>query len=438
MSTRDTRSNSDLSHLSVQHIIQTGSGRGRGRGSRSPSPAPHVGQAFFANSHNSAGEAEVFEDAEMDQPRADASADELRDFAERAVAANRQLQSNQDRMTAALEQANNAAATAAAAAAQAMAALQTLSLNPTASSAQPPRRKRPDLPALDKNQIEIWVKRVEAAYTREGVTEAKDKFAFIESIIGVNMGPEINSFMFGDPTQANWTAFMQHLTDRYGPTKQQRCSVFLDGVKRDGRRPTALLAFIDERGRDVSLDDLKKELIIRELPNDIKKLLQDKTEGLDAAATAKLADSHFDKDGKPLNATSSINEVSSAQELPESSLTSADDTDVNYVQSQSQRRGRPNQSRGGNNGGRNSNSGPTFTPAFGNRSASRPRQPPASVPPTQEAQQGAYVPCYHHSRDQNAPTCGGPKCPLHAKATYCNSRTCKQHGRTGNDRGGRR
>ena len=375
----------------------------------------------------------------MDQPRADASAEELRNFAERAVAANRQLQSNQDKMTAALEQANNAAATAAAAAAQAMAALQSLSINPTASRAQTPRRKRPDLPALDKSQIEIWVRRVEAAYTREGVTDAKDKFAFIESIIGVNMGPEINSFMFGDPTQANWTAFTQHLIDRFGPTKQQRCSVFLDGVKRDSRRPTALLAYIDERGRDVTLDDLKKELVLRELPNDVKKLLQDKTEGLDAAATAKLADSHFDKEGKPLNASSSINAVPSSQELPSESTSSAEETEVNYVQSQRQQgRSRPTQSRGGNSRGRNSNSRPTFTPAFGSRSASRPRQPPAGATPTQDPQQEAYVPCYHHSRDPNAPTCGGPKCPLHAKASYCNSRSCKQHGRAGNDRGGRR
>ena len=175
------------------------------------------------------------------------------------------------------------------------------------------------------------------------------------------------------------------------------------------------------------------------MPNDVKKLLQDKTEDLDAAATAKLADSHFDKEGKPLNATSSINAIPSSQEHPEASPVSTEDTDINYVQSQpQQRRSRPNQTRGSNSRGRNSNSRPAFTPAFGSRSASRPRQPSSNAPPTRDTQQETYVACYHHSRDPNSPTCSGPKCPLHAKASYCNSRSCKQHGSTGNDKGGRR
>ena len=449
MSSRDTRSTSDLTHLSVQQLIQP---RGRGRGSRSPSPAPAVGQVFFNTNENSEEQnhsAEDFEDAEndMDHLREDASPDELRQFAERAMEANRKLQSNQDIMTAALQKANDAAASAAAAAAQAMQALQNINTgaNP---SAQSTRRKKPDLPAFDKSQIEIWVRRVEAAYTREGVTAAKDKFAFIESTIGVNMGPEINAFMFGDPTDDNWAAFTQHLIDRYGPTKQQRCSVFLDGIRRDGRRPTALLALIDDRGRDVTLDDLKKELILRELPSDIKKLLQDKTEGLDAAATVKLADAHFDKEGKPLNASTSISAVSSAPEARQASDSLADpeeDGEINYVQGQQQRgrsNNRGNNSRGNNSrnnnsrGGHNNNSRPAFTPAFGSRSASRPRADPTNS--SAGASQDEMRPCYHHARDPNAPVCNGPRCPSHSKAQYCNSRSCPQHAQGGNGRGGRR
>ena len=452
MSGRDTRSTSDLTHLTVEQLVQP---RGRGfRGSRSPSPAPAVGQVFF-NTNTSSGDqnhsAENFEDAEsnMEQLREDASPEELRQFAERAAETNRKLQANQDIMTAALQQANNAAASAAAAAERAMQALQNMNIGSSAST-QTSRRKKPDLPALDKSQIEIWVRRVEAAYTREGITAAKDKFAFIESTIGVNMGPEINAFMFGDPTADNWTAFMQHLIDRYGPTKQQRCSVFLDGIRRDGRRPTALLALIDDRGRDVTLDDLKKELILRELPSDTKKLLQDKTEGLDAAATAKLADAHFDKEGKPLNASTSINAVSKPSEGREPSdfptdTVPTEDSDINYVQGQ-QQRGRSN-NRGNNGrssnfrdnnsrGGHNNNKKPTFTPAFGGRSASRsrPNQTNSSANPSQDEMQQ----CYHHARDPNSPVCAGPRCPSHSKAQYCNSRHCPQHAQGGNGRGGRR
>ena len=403
---------------------------------------------MFFNTEDHNRSTENFEDAEgdMDHLREDASPDELRQFAERAMEANRKLQSNQDIMTAALQAANNAAASAAAAAAQAMEALQTVNIGSN-STAQVPRRRKPDLPAFDKTQIEIWIRRVEAAYTREGITAAKDKFAFIESTIGVNMGPEINAFMFGDPTDDNWAAFMQHLKDRYGPTKQQRCSVFLDGIKRDGRRPTALLALIDDRGRDVTLDDLKKELILRELPSDIKKLLQDKTEGLDATATAKLADAHFDKEGKPLNSSTSINAVSSAPEPsePPANLSTAEDAEINYVQGQQQRgrsNNRSNNSRGNNfrnnnsRSAQNNNSKPSYTPAFGGRSSSRPRQNPTNS--SASSSQDEMQPCYHHARDPNAPVCNGPRCPSHSKAQYCNSRSCPQHAQGGNGRGGRR
>ena len=69
------------------------------------------------------------------------------------------------------------------------------------------------------------------------------------------MGPTINSFMFGEATQANWDTFLQHLTDTFGPTKQMRCSTFLDGLKRDGRRPTDHLALIRDKAKDVTNRD---------------------------------------------------------------------------------------------------------------------------------------------------------------------------------------
>ena len=215
-------------------------------------------------------------------------------------------------MVAALEAAAQASA-------QATAALQALTLqNNARATPANHRRKRPELPAFDKANIHLWIQRVESAYAREEVTDPKQKFAFLESIIGVNLGPTINNYMFGEATAESWTSFLAYLKETYGPTKEARCSTYLDGIKRNGLRPSDHLALIRDCAKAVSLDDLQKQLILRELPLDVKKILQDKVTDLDAAATAALADTHFAKDGQPLNRGSSINSVGQ-QQTPQTS-----------------------------------------------------------------------------------------------------------------------
>ena len=444
MSFRDTRSSRDLTHLSVDQIAGR-RGVGRGIGSRSPSPTPHLGAKFFTPATAELQEEdrdEAFADAEdnsttMGPIPADTPADELRRIAEQAQHENGVLKSQQDRLTTALE-----AATAA------LQALSHSQPSAAAAAANLNKRKRPDLPAFDKQNIHIWLQRIEAAYAREEVTDPKQKFAFLESTIGVNMGPTINAFMFGDPTADNWSRFKQHLIDTFGPTKEQRCSAYLDGMKRDGRRPSDLLALIRDRGQQVTIDDLEKQLVLRELPPDVQKLLQDKVEGLDAAATASLADKHFDKDGRPLNAGSSINNINPTDRTTvpqQSDLVPADahpddQADINAVNSRSSRG--PTQGR---NNSRPNNS--QYTPAFGStpssrgpRSASRPRQQQTSSATTtnQNPPQQEYSVCRIHSRDANSTVCQGPKCPRHYTASSCMNSTCPSHASWGNGKGGRR
>ena len=327
MSGRETRAARDLTHLSVDQVLLLP--RGRGHGSRSPSPAAgrsqNPGACFFPPQRAETAPEQDVEDSWADadeevtmvnsQPiPEDASPAEVRKMAEAARQEAVALQQQNDRITKALETAT-AAAAAATAAINAIRDSGTLT-NRANSIPSQARRKRPDLPAFDKNNIHIWIKRIEAAYAREDVIEPKQKFAFLESIIGTNMGPTINNFMFGESTQAKWNEFLQHLIDTFGPTKQQRCSTYLDGVKRDGRRPSDLLACIRDKGKDVTIDDLEKQLIWRELPSDVQKLLQDKLEGKTANETALLADQHFDQQGKPLNSSASINNVDNSYSCP--------------------------------------------------------------------------------------------------------------------------
>ena len=378
----------------------------------------------------------------------DATPDEIRRIAEEAQRESQNMRSQQDRMTAALEAATQAAANA-------TAALQALSLNmaQAAPATTATRRKRPELPALDKSNIHIWIQRVESAYAREEVTDPKQKFAFLESIIGVNLGPTINNFMFGEATAQSWSAFLEHLKEVYGPTKETRCSVYLDGLKRNGLRPSDHLALIRDRGKDVTIDDLQKQIILRELPSDVRKLVQDKVEKLDAAATASLADAHFGKDGQPLNSGTSVNSVT--QQPPRHIPASNDGAsigehprdptpDVNAVPG---RHTRP--PRRSNNGANNNHNdgGTAYTPAFQSgssqprsRSASRSNrsQPSRSTTPPASTGEKQYSNCKLHSADPNSQVCNGPLCPLHARAVLCYSRRCSTHGQGGNGRGGRR
>ena len=473
MSGHDTRASRHLTHLSVAQSSVLNQPRGRGQRSRSASPAPLSGPAFFPSTAATATEDDWEEDfADADEGNmpgipADATPEEIRRMAEIAQEESRTMRNQQDRLTAALEMATQAAS-AAAAALQALA----LSNNAQAPNTTAPKRKRPELPALDKTNIHIWIQRVESAYAREDITDPKQKFAFLESVIGVNLGPTINNFMFGEASADSWSAFLEHLKDTYGPTKETRCSTFLDGLKRNSLRPSDHLALIRDRAKDVSLDDLQKQLILRGLPPDVRKLIQDKVANLDASATATLADAHFGKDGKPLNSEPSISSISQQQpqqqtpynntgindqpkeetpneqgQLPLQRTTASWVThpEINAIPSRRPRTPNRNNNRANNS---SSNRGP-YTPAFqsgtsegtpssARRSGASSRSSRPPTPQRTSSQDREYSNCKLHAADPNSQVCNGPLCPLHARAKLCYSRRCSTHGQGGNGMGGRR
>ena len=173
-------------------------------------------------------------------------------------------------------------------------------------------RRKPEIPAFDKNHIDIWIRRTEHAYTRAGVTSINDKFAWLETKFPVGTDPQIDEFLYGNATSDNWDAFLAYLREEYGTTKQQRASVFIDGLKRDGLRPSQYAATLNEKTKDVSIDDIKKEMLLREMPIDVRRMLQERIQTLSFKDAAKIADNYFDADGKPKHSPNpaSINEVS--------------------------------------------------------------------------------------------------------------------------------
>ena len=206
--------------------------------------------------------------------------------------------------------------------------------------------RKPDLPPFDKKNIDIWIKRVEAAYARVNCTNPSLKFAHLESKFEVNADPIVDGYLFGDATDATWTAFLAYLRTRYGPTKKERALSVINGTPREGRTPSQLVAVMKEKAGTISLDDILKEQLLKQLPAEVFKQIVDRVDDLTCDETAKLADSWFDKDGKSLvssNATA-INNVdngppassTTASAAASSSFTHAFDdddaeTDVNAI-----------------------------------------------------------------------------------------------------------
>ena len=213
-----------------------------------------------------------------------------------------------------VEELKRVAETAAQAAAAASAALVAMTQQleaTTLANAQLRSVKKPDLPPFDPKNIEVWIRRVESAYTRAGVTAVKDKYAFLETKFPVDFNPRINQFLFGEITTEAWENFLAYLRLEYGRTIEQRAATAIEGIRRDGRRPSQLAATMADLTTGVTLDDILKEHLVRELPVDVRRAIARDAKGKNLVETAALADNYFNQDGRPLytSPASAINAV---------------------------------------------------------------------------------------------------------------------------------
>ena len=157
--------------------------------------------------------------------------------------------------------------------------------------------RKPELPPFDKNSIQKWIRRVESAYIRSGITSPVEKFAFIESKFPVDEDPAVDEFLFGEPTEENWNNFCKYLTQRYGKTKRQKVASILEPISMDGRTPSQFFAKLKQNYGDITLDDIVKELCIRQLPTDLQQTIYKDTEDLPAKETMSFADKYYNPDG---------------------------------------------------------------------------------------------------------------------------------------------
>ena len=309
----------------------------------------------------------------------------------------------------------------------------------TALSTQPrqqqPHRKKPDLPPFDAKNIIIWIRRLKAAYDRAGVTLAQDKFAYLEATFPVKQNARIDAFLYGTNTEQDWNDFLDFLLQEYGPTIRQKACKLIGDIPRHDTKPSEYLAQLDEDIKDVTIDHLKREHLLKTIPPRIREIMGKEVEQMTAAEVAKMADDFFDRNGRPLekanhtvnNVYSSHSAASTTAATTASSLTAAfedpDDTDVNFVRrGNSQGNRRRSQSRGFRSNSRPPNSSSSSSTASTASSSSFPSKSPTVAPGT----------CRWHRRFGNKSTKCVSDCPLHQ------SFISQQRRGSGNGQGGRR
>ena len=240
-------------------------------------------------------------------------------------------------------------------------------------------KRKPEIPPFDKAHVEHWIRRTENAFIRALVTSPREKFAFLETKFAVDFNPRINDFLWGDPTQDNWDNFIAYLKKEYGSTKQQRAAVVLDGFKRDGKKPSQYVALLEDKTKDLTLDDVRKEMLLRELPTEVQRMLQEKFESLSLQDAAKAADVYFDQDGKPRH----VNKNPSVNAVHESEFTTAFSNDGDNINAIGRRfpNQRGNSSQRGNRG-RSQRGGNNSRPTFGNQNPTPQQKPKPVIDPT--------------------------------------------------------
>ena len=257
----------------------------------------------------------------------------------------------------------------------------------TTTTASTSSRKKPDMPPFDQQNVLIWLKRLQAAYDRANVTLAKDKFAYLESTFDITFNPIINDFLFNSQnTDEDWKNFVEYMKAEYGPTRRQKARKLIGDLPRNGMKPSQYMAQLEEEVKEVTLDDVKKEHLLKTIPPRIREILGKAVESKTAKEVAKLADDYFDSQGRPLEkSATSINHVdsqpSSTTATTSSSFTSAFDdssTDVNFVKKPNFKNRQRSQSRprfsSNNRQGNNASAATTASSSASSSASSRQQQ----------------------------------------------------------------
>ena len=163
----------------------------------------------------------------------------------------------------------------------------------------------------------------------------------------VKLDPQIDAYLYGSNTAQDWADFLAYLKLQYGPTIRQKAQKLMGEVPRHDLKPSQWLLQLKEDVKDVEIDHVLKEHLLKTIPSRIREIMGKEVENMSSEEVAKLADDFFDRQGKPIERQATpVNHVtttpSSTSSLPFSSTSSStstftqaysddDESDVNFV-----------------------------------------------------------------------------------------------------------
>ena len=274
-----------------------------------------------------------------------------------------------------------------------------------ASNSRPAPKKKPDLPPFDRKNINIWIRRLLAAYDRVGVTEPRDKFAWLESIFQVGLDPKIDAFLYGTNSDQDWEDFLVYLKKEYGPSKRQQTVKLLSDIPRQDLKPSQYLLQLKEDTKDVEIDDIRKEHLLKSIPPRIREIMGKQVDDMTADEVAVIADDYFDKQGRPLEkSVNPVNNIDNSAPSFTPAFSDEEETDVNFI--------KRNQGRG--NSRHRSRSRPRFSgQQQRSSSSSSSSSTPGGKNNAASGQQNDNV-CYFHRKFKEKSTRCMPTCPKYA------------------------
>ena len=157
-------------------------------------------------------------------------------------------------------------------------------------------------------------------------------------------------------------------------------------LPRNSMKPSQYLVQLEDETKDVTLDDIKKEHLLKTIPPRIREIMGKAVDSKTAEEVAKMADAYFDNQGRPLEkSATSINNVvdcqtTAATSSSQQSFTTAyedDSTDVNFVKKggfKNFRQRSKSRPRFNNNNGRQNNSNSNAAASTPSSSTAAPRQ----------------------------------------------------------------
>ena len=186
----------------------------------------------------------------------------------------------------------------------------------------------------------LWFARAEAQFRLRNITAQQTRFDHVLQALDDEAVARVSDIVMANPLAHNcYDNLKARLTDAFDLSDEERARRLLDGPQLGDRKPSVLLAEINELFGQRNIDFLKKELILRALPANVAAICR----ASNAATLEELcteADRHFAITGALMGAP--VNAVDCSSEGASARLTSTDmegDFDVHAVRTRF--KGRP-------------------------------------------------------------------------------------------------